>query len=61
MKFLKEDEDNVLKKKSKIKLPDPTIFTITSPSAWQKNKLECPCVDIVINIPGRYRKGVFMN
>jgi len=51
VKFLKEDEDNVLKKKRRVKLPDPTIFTITSPSAWQKNQLKCPCVDIVINIP----------
>ena len=38
--LLEEEEAAEAKKRPKIiKLPDPTIFTITSPSAWQKNKL----------------------
>ena len=43
VKLLEEEEEAEAKKKPKIiKLPDPTIFTITSPSAWQKNKLKSP-------------------
>jgi len=34
-----------VKKAKVIKLADPTVFTISSPSAWQKPKLSSP--DIV--------------
>merc|ERR1719483_1610510 len=43
VKLLKEEEEVEAKRKPKIiKLADPTIFTITSPSCWQKNKLSSP-------------------
>ena len=38
--LLEEEEAAEARKKPKIvKLADPTIFTITSPSQWQRNKL----------------------
>ena len=47
VKLLKEEEEAEARRKPKIvKLADPTIFTITSPSSWQKNKLKSP------DIPG---------
>ena len=43
VQLLEEEEEAEAKKKPKIiKLADPTIFTITSPSSWQKNKLKSP-------------------
>ena len=55
VKYLKKEEDlEQQKKKAKvIKLADPTVFTISSPSAWQKPKLSSP--DIVpaeVSFPG---------
>ena len=38
-----EEEEKQKKKKPRlIKLPDPTVFTISSPSAWQKRNLSSP-------------------
>ena len=38
--LLEEEEAAEAKRRPKVvKLPDPTIFTITSPSQWQRNKL----------------------
>ena len=44
--LLEEEEAAEAKKRPKIvKLPDPTIFTITSPSQWQRNKLKSPDIE----------------
>ena len=47
VKYLKKEEEETqqqeMKKKPRlIKLPDPTVFTISSPSAWQKRNLSSP-------------------
>jgi len=47
VKLLKEEEEIESRRKPKIvKLADPTIFTITSPSSWQKNKLKSPDIPV---------------
>ena len=44
--LLVEEEAAEARKRPKIvKLPDPTIFTITSPSQWQRNKLRSPDIE----------------
>ena len=44
--LLVEEEAAEARKRPKIiKLPDPTIFTITSPSQWQRNKLKSPDIE----------------
>lgn len=49
VKYLKKEEELEQQQKRRkpklIQLPDPTIFTISSPSAWQKTSLHSP--DIV--------------
>ena len=40
--LVKKLKEEVRPKRIKVHLPDPTIFTITSPSSWQKNKLQSP-------------------
>ena len=48
IKLLKEEEEAEARRKPKIvKLADPTIFTITSPSAWQKQKLKSPDISFI--------------
>ena len=45
LKKEEEEEQNKEQEKKKprvIKLPDPTVFTISSPSAWQKRNLSSP-------------------
>ena len=45
VKHLKKEEEEQQQQKKKprlIKLPDPTVFTISSPSAWQKRNLSSP-------------------
>ena len=37
-----QQEEQKKKKPRLIKLPDPTVFTISSPSAWQKRNLSSP-------------------
>ena len=39
---LKEIDESSRPKNRIIRLPDPTVFTITSPSAWHKSKLRSP-------------------
>ena len=60
--LLKEEEEAEAKKKPKIvKLADPTVFTITSPSAWQKNKLQPPEVSLItIQMPCEPQKIVLV-
>ena len=41
IKHLKAEAE-ACKPKKPLKLHDPTIFTVTSPSAWQRNKLTDP-------------------
>ena len=49
VQLLEQEEEAEARKRPKIiKLPDPTIFTITSPSQWTRNNLRspdisCPC------------------
>ena len=56
VKYLKKEEELEQQKKKKpklIQLPDPTIFTISSPSAWQKTNLHSPdIVPIEVNFQG---------
>ena len=40
--LVKKLKEEAKPKRVRINLPDPTIFTITSPSCWQKNKLKSP-------------------
>ena len=48
IKLLKEEEEAEARRKPKIiKLADPTVFTITSPSAWLKQKLKSPDISII--------------
>ena len=43
VQLLEQEEEAERRKRPKIiKLPDPTIFTITSPSQWQRNNLKSP-------------------
>ena len=43
VQLLEQEEEAEAKKRAKIiKLPDPTIFTITSPSQWTRNNLRSP-------------------
>ena len=43
VQLLEQEEEAEAKKRPKIvKLPDPTIFTITSPSQWTRNNLRSP-------------------
>ena len=61
VKLLKKEDDEEhqqLQKKKKprlIKLPDPTVFTISSPSAWQKRNLASPPIfPAELSFQGRY-------
>ena len=52
-----EEEEREQKKKPRlIKLPDPTVFTISSPSAWQKRNLSSPEIfPVELSFQGIYK------
>ena len=50
--LLEEEEAAEARRRPKIiKLPDPTIYTITSPSQWQRNKLKSPDIESPPSFP----------
>ena len=61
VKHLKKEEEEEKEREQKkkprlIKLPDPTVFTISSPSAWQKRNLSSPEIfPVELSFQGIYK------